>query len=123
MSTRLYIPPVDELVATLVSRLDASQREMFEERAAIREHDGLQPRVLAEALALLETLSRWPAALTALSILAVELDGATRWLLTSDLVLARQHLAGLGGVEIAVLDPATVVREQYAGVAMLGTLA
>ena len=121
MSTRLYIPPVDALVATLVSRLDADQREMFEERAAIREHDGRQPRALAEALSVLETLSRWPAVLTTLSVLAIELDGATQWLLTSDLVLARQHLAGLGGVEITVLDPATVVREQYAGVAMLGT--
>ena len=123
MSMRIYIPPLDALVATLVTRLDADQREMFEERAAIREHDGLQPRVLAEALALLETLSRWPAVLTGLSVLAVELDGATHCLLTSDLVLARQHLVGLGGVEIAVLDPAAVVREQYTGVAMLGLLA
>ena len=123
MSISTYTAPVDPLVATLVSRLDADQREMFEERAAIREHDGLQPRVLAEALAVLETLSRWPAVLTGLSVLAVELDGAAHCLLTSDLVLARQHLTSLGGVEIAVLDPVTVVREQYAGVAMLGTLA
>ena len=119
MSMSPCAAPVDALVATLVSRLDDKQREMFEERAAIREHDGLQPRALAEALAVLEALSR----LTALSVLAIELDGAPYCLLTSDLVLARQHLAGLGGVEIAVLDPATVVREQYAGVAMLGTLA
>ena len=123
MSMTPYTAPVDALVATVVARLDANQREMFEERAAIREHDGLQPRDLAEALALLETLSRWPAALTALSVLAVELDGATHYLLTSDRVLARQHLAGLGGIEMAVLDPATVVRDQYAGVAMLSTLA
>ena len=116
-----YTAPLDALVATLVARLDDNQREMFEERAAIREHDGLQPRALAEALAVLETLSRWPAVLTGLSVLAVELDGATQCLLTSDLVRARQHLAGLGGVEMAVLDPAAVVRDQYAGVAMLGT--
>ena len=117
-----YTAPLDALVATLVARLDDNQREMFEERAAIREHDGLQSRALAEALAVLETLSRWPAVLTGLSVLAVvELDGATHCLLTSDLVLARQHLAGLGGIEIAVLDLTTVVREQYAGVAMLGT--
>ena len=123
MSMSPYTAPLDALVATLVARLDANQREMFEERAAIREHDGLQPRVLAEALALLETLSRWPAVLTGLSVLAVEVDGATHWLLTTDLVLARQHLVGLGGVEIAVLDPTTAVREQYAGVAMLTPLA
>ena len=123
MSMSPYTTPLDALVATLVARLDANQREMFEERAAIREHDGLQSRALAEALAVLETLSRWPAVLTGLSVLAVELDGATQCLLTSDLVRARQHLAGLGGVEMAVLDPVAVVRDQYAGVAMLGLLA
>jgi len=43
-------------VQDLVGRPNAGDRELYEERAAIREFDGLQPRALAEALALLDVL-------------------------------------------------------------------
>ena len=47
--------PTNEIVADLVSKLDANLVEAFEERAAIREFDGGINRELAEALALLVT--------------------------------------------------------------------
>jgi len=40
--------PIDPQLARQVARLDADQREWFEERCAIREHDGQQPRAEAE---------------------------------------------------------------------------
>lgn len=52
--------PTHEVVADLVSRLDSSLREAFEERAAIREFDGGLNRELAEALALLELIRQYP---------------------------------------------------------------
>ena len=52
--------PTDEVVADLVSRLDAGLREAFEERAAIREFDGGISRELAEALALLDVIRQYP---------------------------------------------------------------
>ncbi len=48
--------PVDEMVAAMVSCLDAGLYELWQERAAIREHDGGQSRELAEAMALLDVI-------------------------------------------------------------------
>ena len=48
--------PVDETVAAMVSCLDEGLYELWEERAAIREHDGGQSRELAEAMALLDVI-------------------------------------------------------------------
>ena len=52
--------PIDETVAALVDRLNESLREFWEERAAVREHEGGQPRELAEALALLDVIRMYP---------------------------------------------------------------
>ena len=52
--------PVNEVVADLVSRLDADLKEAFEERASIREFDGGINRELAEALALLDVIQQYP---------------------------------------------------------------
>lgn len=52
--------PMNEVVADLVSRLDADLCEAFEERASIREFDGRLPRELAEALALLDVIKQYP---------------------------------------------------------------
>lgn len=51
-----YLQPLDPLVAREVALLDESDREAFEERAAIMEYDGGLPRREAErrALALLQ---------------------------------------------------------------------
>lgn len=48
--------PVDDLVASLVARLDVDLQELFEERAAIRQHDAGQSRELSEALGLLDVI-------------------------------------------------------------------
>ena len=48
--------PLDETVAAMVSCLDEGLFELWQERAAIREHDGGQSRELAEAMALLDVI-------------------------------------------------------------------
>lgn len=58
--------PLDPLVFDMVNLLDASQREEFEERAAIIEFDGKLPRAHAECLAMLIVLRRYPEVLTML---------------------------------------------------------
>ena len=110
-------------VANVLERCDEGQLEAWAERAAILEFEaGCQPRALAEALAVLDLLRQSPWLLTGLVALEIELDGATQWLLTSDLEMARRYLTDIGGTEIAVLDPSDVVKAHYGGVAMLGTL-
>ena len=123
MDTQKCDPVLQPFVGDVLERCDAGQLEAFAERAAILEFEaGIQPRALAESLAVLDLLRQSPWLLTGLVVLAVELDGASQWLLTTDLPYARQYLADIGGNEIAVLDPAEVVRAQYGGVALLGTL-
>ena len=53
--------PIDETVAALVAALPEDLRELWEERAAIREHEGGQARELAEASALLDVIRMHPA--------------------------------------------------------------
>ena len=64
MDAPKYPPPLDPVVANAVERLDAGLRELFEERAGIREHEGQLDRRLAEALALIDVLTQFPDALT-----------------------------------------------------------
>lgn len=52
--------PVDELVAAMVACLDEDLYELYQERAAIRQHDGGQSRELAEAMALLDVIRIHP---------------------------------------------------------------
>ena len=86
-------------MAELVTCLDESLREDFEERAGIMEVDGQLPRGHAERRALLDVLHRHP--LTGISVLQIELDGGTEWVLTTDLDYARRFVADVGGHEIA----------------------
>lgn len=123
MDTQQCDPVLRQFAGDVLDRCDAGQMEAFEERAAVLEFEaGCQPRPLAEALAVLDLLRQSPWLLTGLVALQVELDGVAEWLLTSDLPYARQHLADIGGNEIAVLDPAEVLKSQYGGLALLGTL-
>lgn len=48
--------PSDELVAAMVACFPEALWELYQERAAIREHDGGQSRELAEALAVLDVI-------------------------------------------------------------------
>ena len=121
--------PKDAIVIEMAERLDADDREAFEERAAIIEYDGQLPRAHAECLALLEVLRRDAVAVKGATpparhvvVLQAEIDGGTEWLLTTDLAFAREYLAEIGGREVAVLDPVEVIAAQYGGVAVLGTL-
>jgi hypothetical protein len=59
--------PKDAIVIEMAERLDADDREAFEERAAIIEYDGQLPCAHAECLALLEVLRRDASAVTAFS--------------------------------------------------------
>lgn len=116
-------PVLEPFAGDVLDRCDAGQLEAFVERSAVLEFEsGCQSRALAEALAVLDLLRQSPGLLTGLVVLEIELDGATQWLLTADLPYARQYLADIGGNEIAVLNPAEVVKTQYGGVALLGTL-
>ncbi len=110
------------LVADLLNRLDADSREAFEERAGIMEFDAGLDRAHAEALALLDLIHRHPLCLSGITVLQIELDGATEWLLTTDIDLARQHLADIFAREIRVVNLIDVLHEQYGGIATLGTL-
>lgn len=123
MDTQKCDPVLRPFAANVLERCNEGQLEAWAERAAILEFEaGCQPRALAEALAVLDLLRHSPRLLTGLVALEIELDGASQWLLTTDLEMARRYLADIGGTEIAVLDPSDVVKAQYGGVAMLGTL-
>ena len=117
-----YVSPTDPLVAELVERLDVSQREAWEERAAIMQFDGQLPRGHAECLALLDLLCRHPSVLFGVTVLETELDGGTEWLLATDLPYARRYVSDVGGNEIAVHQLADVLLTQYGGIAVLTTL-
>lgn len=117
-----YVIPSDPLVAQLVNGLDSVLREAFEERAGIVQFDAGLTRGHAEALAMLDVLRRHPEVLTGISVLQVELDGASEWLLTTDLPFARRYLADVGASEIAQCNLADVLAEQYGGIAALTTL-
>lgn len=116
------VTPTDPLVAELVERLDAGQREAWEERAAIMQFDGQLPRGHAECLALLDLLRRHPSVLSGVTVLEIDLDGGTEWLLTTDLPHARRYVADVGGHEVAERHLPDVLLAQYGGIAVLNTL-
>ena len=117
-----YVTPTDPLVAELAERLDASQRELFEERASIRQFDAQLPKGEAEALAMLDVVSHYPDSLSGIRVLQIELDGGSEWLLTTDLAYARRYVTDVGGNEIARRQLVDVLLTQYGGIAVLNTL-
>lgn len=118
MPDKTYHP----IVAELLAELDEHQHEQFQERAGILEFDAGLNRQFAEALAMLDLIRQNPLALSGITVLQVELDGSTEWLLTTDLAFARQHLADIHAKEIAVVNLGDVVAQQYGGLATLTTL-
>ena len=117
-----YPEPQHPIVADLVCRLDECQREAYEERAGILAFEAGVDRALAEALALLDLIRLQPMALSGVTVLEIELDSGSEWLLTTDLRFARQYLGDIGGKEIAVLNLKEVLWAQYGGIATLTTL-
>ena len=65
-------------------------REEFEERAGIVEYDGDVARAHAECLALLIVLQRHPEAIVGLTVLEMQKDGETYWVVTNDCATALQ---------------------------------
>lgn len=112
--------PNDEVVASVVARLvQPAQTEYFLERWAIREYDGGLAADYAAALAILETLLHWPMALLGLGAIAVGGAGPRRWVLTNDAEALRQRVLATGFRVADARDLAAVVRERYAGAALL----
>jgi hypothetical protein len=109
-------------VADMVNLLDANLREDYEERAAIMQFDGGLPREHAECLALLNVIRRYPMAMSGLSILKAELDGETRFIVTTNALAANQHLSTLGYVMTVPTDLASVVDSEFDGMALLASL-
>ena len=110
------------ILADLLCRLDECQREAYEERAGILTFEAGVDQPLAEALALLDLIRLQPMALSGITVLQIELDVGSEWLLTTDLPFARQHLADIHAKEIARVNLADVLERQYGGVAVLTTL-
>jgi hypothetical protein len=107
--------PIDETVVEMVELLDENQREMFEERAAVREHDGHFARAHAEALALLDVLDKYPEALTDLVVFQVD----DRFFVANSTELALEHAAKIGGNVKAQRSVSFVVEEELGGLAEL----
>ena len=118
MPDKTYHP----IVADLLGRLDAAKIESQSERSAILKFDAGVSRAEADALAMLDLIRLNPLALSGITVLQIELDGGSEWLLTTDIAFARQHLADIGAKEIAVVSLAYVVAEQFGGIATLTTL-
>ncbi|NJD24555.1 MAG: hypothetical protein FIB06_04015 [Betaproteobacteria bacterium] len=118
----VYVTPTDPLVAEWVESLDSQLRETFEERAAILQFDSELARAHAECLALVDLLRRHPSVLSGVSVLEIELDGGTEWLLTTDLTYARRYVAEVGAHEVALHHLPDVLLTQYGGIAVLNTL-
>lgn len=105
-------------VLALIDSLPPDQREAFEERAAIMQFDGRLGREHAEVLALLDVLRQ----VSGVQAIRAEIDGGTNWMVTTDLLYARQYLQDIHAVEIGVVELAEVIHEQYGGLAMLNTV-
>lgn len=114
--------PIDPTVAELIGLLDDNFAELFQERAAVREFDGGYTRAHAEALGLLDVLNRYPEALSGVMVFAIELDGATYWVVTTDRSSVPSKL--IRGSIKAVPTPgvAEIVRKAFGGKALLSAV-
>ena len=114
--------PLDPTVAELVQLLDDDCAEMFQERAAIRTWDGGLSVEHAEALALLDVLNRYPEALSGVTVFAIELDGMTHWIVTTDRSVTPSALTH-GTVKAAPTPGvAETVRKTFGGKALLSVV-
>ena len=105
----------DPVVQELVARLDADRKELFEERAGIRQFDGGLARELAEPLALLDVLALHPMALMGTSLLRLEGGGYV-------LALSPECVAEAGLRVVGEADLAAVLHE-LGGVASIARTA
>jgi len=109
-------------VTKLVELLDENQREMFEERSAIRSEGAGYSREHGEALGLLDVINRYPEALSGVTVFAFEIDGATHFVVTTDEGLARTHAASKGGEIRGASSVASIVDQHFGGIATLAAV-
>lgn len=109
--------PPDPAIADLVARLDAKQRELFEERAGIREFEGGLPRESAEYLALLDVLRLHPMALAGLTTLRLRHGDMARFALTADVTNAVAQFRA-EGLDVEAVDLLRLLSE-FGGTAEL----
>lgn len=102
--------PPDPEISDLVACLDKDRRELFEERAAIREFDGGLLRERAECLALLDVLRLHPMAFTGLTALRVCQGDTTRFALTANLASAIAQFSAQG-LAVEAIDLLRLVLE------------
>ena len=108
------------LIADLLSRLDVELRYQFEESAGTIEFDSGVPRDEAEALALIDLLRTHPGALLGVTVVQVNHDGHTDFVITNDLESVDRHF---GSAALAhIVDLADVVRTQFGGLAVIHQL-
>jgi hypothetical protein len=88
--------PLDPIVEVLVRRLDANDRESFEERAGIFQFEAGRPRELAEPLALLEVCRVNPLALVRAVCMSGLAPGGPVYVLALTDTLAKASLGLLG---------------------------
>jgi hypothetical protein len=74
----------DLMLPDLVSRLNASRREIYEERAGVREFDAGLPRTFAECAALLDVAVMDSLAFSGVTLLKVQQGPVTRFVLVAD---------------------------------------
>jgi hypothetical protein len=110
------------LIADLIGLLDVERRYEFEERAGIIEFDAEQDRDQAELLALVDLLRSHPAALVGVTALAVEVEGKSAFVLTSNIDAARDRLKAMDVKLIDIVTLADVIKTQFDGLAVLRPL-
>lgn len=96
--------PLDPIVEALVRRLDANDRESFEERAGIFQFDAGRPQELAEPLALLEVYRLNPLALVGVACMSGLAPGGPVYVLALADHLAKASLSLLGAHQAAPAD-------------------
>ena len=114
--------PIDPTVAELVDLLDGDLAEMFQERAAVREYDGGYTRAHAEALGLLDVVTRYPEALSGVTVFAIELDGTTHWIVSTDRSSEPSALTGARVKAVPAPGVAEIVRKTFGGKALLSAI-
>ena len=114
--------PLDPTVAELVNLLDDDLAEIFQERAAVREYDGGHARAHAEALGLLDVVNRYPEALSGVTVFAIELDGTTHWIVSTDRSSEPSALTGAKVKAAPTPGVAEIVRKTFGGKARLSAV-
>lgn len=114
--------PTNALVAKMIELLDDRLREDFEERSAIMEFDAGLPRAHAECFALLDVLHRNHAVLSGVTVLRIVVNDSDLWLLTTDIIRARQYVAEIGAIETGAGDLKDVIDQQFSGIAVLASI-